>query len=195
MQHLLCMHLYWVEFCVLCKLTDLNLQTPFINPVVVLTFLSSLFRLPRPFPYPWGFGTFPCHNIGLWTCNAQIKLPLKLLHRLPHLCHLPHPALPGARSAHLLSQSLISCAPHTRWLWSSPLVRSLKLLLKVGAYVCWCICSRYIWLHQLCISWILTLFFGGSSCVHMNEGGGIGFCFTEQHINSLPCRAQSCTHK
>lgn len=141
----------WLEFCVLWSLTcmnlafvsmcaKLNLQTPFIGTVFVnvwwfiLTLLSSLFRLRPPFPYLWGFGTFPWLSIGLWICNAHINLPLKLLHQLPHLCHLAHPRLPRARSSHPLSQSLKSCAPHIGWLWSSLLVPSLELLLKVHMF-------------------------------------------------------------
>lgn len=178
---------------------ELNLQTPFIITVVVkhawwviLTLLSSLFRLRRPFPYLWGFGTFPWRSIGLWTCNVHINLPLNLLHQLPQLCHLPHPALPRARSAHLSSQSLKSCAPHIRWLWSSLLVPSLELLLKVCAHVCWWICSRCICLpsalHELNFN---NVFQGLLWCaVEWGWGkGGLDFCldWAAFKLCSLPC--------
>lgn len=124
-----------------------------------------LFRLPRPFPYFWGFGTFPWRSIEVWTCGARINL---LLYQLPHQCLPPHPAPPRTRSALMLFQSVKSSAPPIRWPWSSPLGLSLELLLKVcvdvyvpDAYGC----------HQLCLSWILA-WFTGATLVYSWMGGG-----------------------
>lgn len=200
MQHSLYMFLYWVDFCVLysmigmntilCERVELNLETSFtitvvIKCVLILILLSSLFRLPRPSPYLWGFGTFPCHSIGLLIFSAHIKLPLNILHQLPQLCHLPHAAVP--RSPCLLSQSLKSHAIHIKWLWSSPPVPFLEFLLKVCAYICFCICSRCMW-SQLSSAWVdFNVVLGGAALVCKSWFSVLNW----KHLHSVPYHAES----
>lgn len=139
MQHWLCMHLCWVEFFlifILCflqpncwtvllpPLADFIFEYRRLKPCVValIDFDLSCCRLPRPFPYLYGFGTSPWRSTGLWTCSVHFKAPLTILLQMPHYPHQPHPAPPRMGSARLLFQSLKSSALLTRWLWISPLV-------------------------------------------------------------------------
>lgn len=140
MQHWFCMHLCWVEgfFCFFFKCSlQPNCWTVLWPPLAdfifeyrrlklcvgaLIDFDLSCCRLPRPFPYLYGFGTSPWRSTGLWTCSAHFKAPLTILLQMPHYPHQPHQAPPRMGSARLLFQSLKSSALLMRWLWSSPLV-------------------------------------------------------------------------
>lgn len=105
-------------------LADFIFEYRRLKPCVValIDFDLSCCRLPRPFPYLYGFGTSPWRSTGLWTWSAHFKAPLTILLQMPRYPHQPHQAPPRMGSARLLFQSLKSSALLMRWLWSSPLV-------------------------------------------------------------------------